>query len=147
MNFNKNRGIIRAKEGNRDEDRTIGDVYKRQGEGVEKNPAWAVKWFRRAAEQGSTASMCDLGWCYETGAGVRRNRRKAVEWYEKAAEQGDAEGMYRLALCYLDGKAVEADRQTAMDLCRRALESEELHGGTDTALQEKLHALMERLES
>lgn len=91
--------------------------------------------------------MCDLGWCYETGAGVRRNRRKAVEWYEKAAEQGDAEGMYRLALCYLDGKAVEADRQTAMDLCRRALESEELHGGTDTALQEKLHALMERLES
>jgi TPR repeat protein len=40
------------------------------GEGVVQDHAEAVKWYRKAAEQGYPAAQNDLGWMYQNGRGV-----------------------------------------------------------------------------
>ena len=66
------------------------------GEGVEKNQAEAVKWYRKAAEQGLEGAQCNLGIMYENGYGITKDLDEAVKWYRKAAEQGNAEAKKRL---------------------------------------------------
>ena len=51
--------------------------------------AEAVKWYRKAAEQGD-AGPVQPGFMYENGQGVAQDYAQAVTWYRKAAEQGDA---------------------------------------------------------
>ena len=56
----------------------------------------AVKWFARAAEQGSVEAMYLLGECYRDGSGVDEDQKKAVEWFTKAAERGHEEAAAEL---------------------------------------------------
>lgn len=56
----------------------------------------AVKWFARAAEQGSVEAMYLLGECYRDGSGVEEDQKKAVEWFAKAAERGHEEATAEL---------------------------------------------------
>jgi TPR repeat protein len=53
----------------------------------------AVKWFRKAADQGDAKAQLNLGACYFRGEGVKQDKAEAVKWYRKAAEQG-----YELAI-------------------------------------------------
>lgn len=62
------------------------------GEGVEKNPNEAVKWWQKAAEQGNAKSQNNLGVCYQEGSGVEKNIQEALKWYRKSAEQGNKKG-------------------------------------------------------
>ncbi len=48
----------------------------------------AVKWFRKAAEQGNAPAQYNLGLCYAKGKGVRKSSKEAEKWFRKAAEQG-----------------------------------------------------------
>ena len=50
----------------------------------------AVKWFRKAAEQGHAGAQANLGFMYDRGWGVPEDDREAVKWFRKAAEQGHA---------------------------------------------------------
>lgn len=58
---------------------------------MKKDMVKAVKWFRKAAEQGNAVAQCNLGWSCEDGDGIEKNLKKAVEWYRKAAQQGSKE--------------------------------------------------------
>ncbi|MEG2063237.1 MAG: tetratricopeptide repeat protein, partial [Kiritimatiellia bacterium] len=60
-------------------------------EGVARDEAEAVKWYRMAAEQGDASAQYNLGCCYRKGEGVARDEAEAVEWWRKAAAQGVAE--------------------------------------------------------
>ena len=79
-----------------------------------KDKVEAVKWYRKAAEQGNAVAQCNLGICYERGNGVRRDKVEAVKWYRKAAEQGNASAQYNLGICYSDGDVV-AKHPTPVD--------------------------------
>ena len=50
----------------------------------------AVKWYRKAAEQGDAYAQGQLGWMYDSGQGIAQDYAEAVKWYHKAAEQGNA---------------------------------------------------------
>ena len=76
------------------------------GLGVTKDPKEAVKWFRKAAEQGYANAQANLGASYYNGLGVTKDPKEAVKWYRKAAEQGDATGQYYLGGCYYSGQGV-----------------------------------------
>jgi TPR repeat protein len=61
--------------------------------------AEALRWYRKAAEQGDTSAQRNLGYMYETGRGVERDPAQARDWYRKAADQGDnyaAQALQRL---------------------------------------------------
>ena len=59
-----------------------------EGADVGKNEAEAVKWYRKAAEQGDAPAQYNLGVMYGEGRGVGKDEAEAAKWYRKAAEQG-----------------------------------------------------------
>ena len=61
------------------------------GYGVPQDHKKAVKWFRKAAEQGLAKSQFNLGVMYANGQGIPRNYIKAYAWFNLAASQGYAD--------------------------------------------------------
>ena len=57
------------------------------GNGCEKNPEEAVKWFRMAAEQEHADAQFSLGTCLDKGIGCEKNPEEAENWF-RMAEQG-----------------------------------------------------------
>ena len=92
------------------------------GEGVVQNHAEAVKWWRKAAEQGYAEAQHNLGVCYDNGEGVVQNHAEAVKWYRKAAEQGYAEAQLNLGVCYAKGEGVVQNHAEAVKWWRKAAE-------------------------
>ena len=82
----------------------------------------AVKWYRKAAEQGHARAQCDLGFCYDRGYGVSQSWSEAVKWYRKAAEQGQVNAQHNLGWCYYNGKGVSQSYYEAVKWYRKAAE-------------------------
>ena len=55
--------------------------------GVPENDAEAVKWFRKAADQGDAGSV--LRPMYDKGDGVPQDSIRAYVWWSMAQKQGD----------------------------------------------------------
>ena len=60
-----------------------------KGEDVPRDYQEAVKWFRRAAEQGNTRAQHNLGFMYANGEGVPKDYVRAYAWLNLAAAQGE----------------------------------------------------------
>ncbi len=73
-----------------------------KGHGVAKDNYEAVKWCRKAAEQGDALAQLHLGCCYANGCGVVRNKAEAVKWLRKAANQGIEVGNQGLKILGVD---------------------------------------------
>ncbi|WP_048942598.1 tetratricopeptide repeat protein, partial [Haemophilus influenzae] len=71
------------------------------GQGVKQDDFEAVKWYRKAAEQGDANAQAYLGLAYTEGRGVRQDYTEAVKWFRKAAEQGHANAQAILGFSYL----------------------------------------------
>jgi TPR repeat protein len=80
---------------------------------VAEDKAEAMRWFRKAAEQGHSDAQYNLGNSYCNGEGVAEDKVEAVRWFRRAAEQGDADSIRRLVRCYRDGVGVEKDEAEA----------------------------------
>lgn len=87
------------------------------GEGVTKDLNKAIHWYQKAAQQGNTKAMVQLGRAYQHKGiridrskvdemagdefeGVEEDVKKAAEWYQKAADLGDANAQYVLGLAF-----------------------------------------------
>jgi Sel1 repeat len=66
----------------------LGNLY-RDGDGIRKNDAEAVEWFRRSAEQRFVPAASALGSQYWAGHGVAQDYNKAYFWYDVALAEGD----------------------------------------------------------
>ena len=64
----------------------LGVLYEK-GQGVERDDAQAVRWYRSAAEQGIVSAQYRLGLSYSDGRGVEQNDAEAMRWFRGAAEQ------------------------------------------------------------
>lgn len=80
----------------------------------------AVRYFRKAAEQGYAPAQFNLGVCYANGAGVEKDMVEAVKWFRKAAEKGMPEAQWAMAGCYAGGEGVEKDMGEAVRWARKA---------------------------
>ena len=58
------------------------------GYGVARDAAEAVRWFRKAAEQGYAEAQYQLGIRYAFGKGVRQDKVEAFAWVTVAATEG-----------------------------------------------------------
>ena len=86
----------------------LGVMYSK-GEGVPKDSAEAVKWYRLAAEQGEPIAEFALGVMYANGRGLPKNETEAVKWYRKAAERRLSLAQMELGDVYVAGKGVAPD--------------------------------------
>jgi len=55
-----------------------------EGECVEKDPAMAAQWFRKASEQGLAGSLTTLALMYAEGNGVDKDPEEAKRLYAAA---------------------------------------------------------------
>ena len=95
------------------------------GEGVLEDKSEAVKWYRKAAEQGCAAAQNNLGACYLYGTSISKDETEAVKWFWKAAEQGHAAAQNNLGICYLSGTGIPKDESEAEKWFREAAEQGE----------------------
>ncbi len=106
-----------AEQGNANAQFFLGFMYG-NGEGVFQDYAKAVKWFRKAAEQGDGeaqyTAQYNLGIMYDKGQGVPQDYAKAVGWYRKAAEHGVANAQFSVGVMYRKGLGVPQDDAEAV---------------------------------
>jgi SpoVK/Ycf46/Vps4 family AAA+-type ATPase len=79
------------------------------GEGVAEDKAEAVRWYRKAADQGNAQGQWYLGVMYGYGRGVAEDKAEAVRWYRKAADQGHRVAQNCLGWAFEQGLGVSAD--------------------------------------
>ena len=109
----------KAEKGDAKAQTELGQMY-RNGNGVPKDYAEAVKWYRKAAAQGNAIAQDNLGWMYCGGDGVPKDRTEAVRWFRKAAEQGYADAQRDLGASYQVGDGVPKDSTEAVKWFRKA---------------------------
>jgi TPR repeat protein len=68
-----------------------------KGEGVAKDAAVAMAWYRKAADQGYENAQCTLGRMYFQGKGVVQDSATTVAWIWKSAPQGHATAQDNIA--------------------------------------------------
>ena len=86
-----------AEDGAEDLQNALGNCYLNGSSGFPKDAVEAVRWYRKAAEQGEACAQSNLGYMYANGNGVPKDTTEAVKWYRKAAEQGEAYAQNGLA--------------------------------------------------
>jgi hypothetical protein len=110
-----------AEQGVPEAQRILGAKYEK-GDGVPKDSAEAMKWTRKAAEQGDAGAQFFLGAMFmhdfgrnvprspaEAAEGQRRAATEAAGWYRRAAEQGHTDAQYHLGLLHASGIGVDRD--------------------------------------
>jgi TPR repeat protein len=80
----------------------------------------AVKFYRKAADQGDAYAQNNLGNLYDSGKGVKQDYDEAVNWYRKAAEKGNPYGQYRLGWAYENAQGVKQDLAEALNWYRKS---------------------------
>ena len=98
----------------------VGKIFDYGNGGVEQNQEVAVRWYRRAAEQGYPGAQFNMGNCCQLGEGVEMNKEEAVYWYRLASLQGDADSQYMLGLCYASGDGVAKNARKAIEWFKKA---------------------------
>ncbi|KAH3762607.1 sel1 repeat family protein [Pelomyxa schiedti] len=117
-----------------------------RGLGIERDPAAALGFFRRAADAGYADGAASAAFCQQWGIGCSPDPSKAVALYRAACEAAPASpiALVNLGWCLLRGVGVEPDPAAAAELLRRAAEMDDpaahtalgwrhVHGG-DSAL-------------
>ena len=109
----------------------LGYMYQ-VGQGVPRDYGAALRWHRRAAEQGLAWGQASLGYMYREGLGVTRDYGAAVRWYRLAADQGLDWGQASLGNPYEQGLGVPRDDGAAVRWYRLA--ADQGHAGAQSDL-------------
>jgi TPR repeat protein len=108
--------LLNSSEANEADTQTLlGDMYRNLREYEE-----AVKWYRKAADQGYAKAQSSLGVRYRDGNGVEKNYEEAMKWCRKAAVQGHAPAQNNLGTMYYTGNGVEKNYKEAVKWYRKA---------------------------
>ncbi|MGB3874841.1 MAG: caspase family protein [Shinella zoogloeoides] len=99
--------------------------YYSQGLGVKRDYKEALKWYRKAADNGDGEAMNSIGVMYSYGRGVPMDFAKAGEWYEKAATSGYSYANLNLASVFSRGQAGRKDIALAVKLAELAVRKNE----------------------
>jgi TPR repeat protein len=83
------------------------------GTGMPKDPAQALKWFRRAALNEDADAINMVGRCLDNGWGTAEDAAAAAQHFQRAADLGHAWAQYNVGHMYLDGRGVPRDRTLA----------------------------------
>jgi TPR repeat protein len=122
----------KAEKGDAQSQYELGKASEEGSLGMAEDYMEAVKWYRKAAEQGHAQAQSSLGFCYRQGNGVAEDYVEAVKWYRKAAEQGLAQAQDRLGISYFYGYGVATDEAEGVKWYRKA--AEQGHDGAQNTM-------------
>ena len=91
----------------------------RDGKGVQKDYAEAMRWAHLAADRGDAAAMDFVGWMFFEGLGVKRNPTVAAGYFKAAAGESAA-AAWNLGQCYFGSQGVEHDVPKALEVWKKA---------------------------
>ena len=100
------------KETRKDNTASVGSTDS--GDGVSQDYAEALKWYRKAAEQGHSIAQYNVGVLYYRAVGTHQDLAEAARWWHKAAVQGNAEAQLSLGALYYAGGGVLKDETEAL---------------------------------
>ena len=80
-----------------------------KGQGVTLDYTAAMRWYRKAADQGDASAQTNLGLMYDKGQGVTQDYAAAMRWYRKAPDQNLVVAQYNLGVMYDKGQGVTQD--------------------------------------
>lgn len=103
-----------AEQGDPQAQYALGTMY-RDGRGVERDAAAALRWLGSAAAQGSLDAMLALGNLHAGGLGVERNDARAYMWFDIAARQTEGDWLRDIAASNRDALTA---RMTAEDIAK-----------------------------
>jgi len=108
---------------------TLG-VLLSNGDGVRKNVAQALSWFRKAFHAKDACAAQNLAITYrEIG-----DLRTAVKWFRKSADAGDGDALIQLGIHYYWGKGVRKNPKAAVRCFRAATKAKNIcEAGRDDA--------------
>eukprot|EP00899_Mesostigma_viride_P007690 jgi/Mesvir1/16922/Mv15783-RA.1 len=88
----------------------LGKLYSQGVPGeLERDPAIAVQWLRRSANQDHPPAQNGLGEAYQNGVVVIQDDASAVTWFRRAAEKEYPPALLNLARCLESGRGCKAD--------------------------------------
>ena len=96
----------------------------RNGRGVPQSDAKAVKWVRKAAEQGHPLGAHNLSLLYAQGRGVPKSDTESFRWTKVAAEAGHPPAMCNCGVYFCNGTG--GARQDYLEALRWIRKSEGL---------------------
>jgi uncharacterized protein len=105
----------------------VADILYR-GNGMPKDEAAGIQWYRKAAELGEAEAQLFFGNLLWDGKGVEKSQAQAVGWYEKAAAQGQAKAAAYAGDAYEKAQGVQRDLGKAFGLYRKAAEAGDAYG-------------------
>jgi hypothetical protein len=80
----------------------------------------ALRWHRKAADQGNAHAQDNIGASYINGWGVAQDYAEAMRWNRKAADQGNDDAQYGIGWLFELGWGVAQDYAEAMRWYRKA---------------------------
>jgi TPR repeat protein len=86
----------------------------KRGKGCRQRLSEAVKYYRIAADNGSTVAMHGLGFCYAKGKGVTRDAAEAARWYRRSADAGNTAACASYSKCLRFGLGVTQTFKNAL---------------------------------
>ena len=98
-----------AERGDAESQFDLGFMYSSGFGDFEEDDAAAIKWYRRAAEQGLAQAQSRLGTACAYGHSLEQDFTQAATWCRLGAQQGDAGGQLCLAMLHAGGCGVEQD--------------------------------------
>ena len=100
----------------------LGERYEKGRDGLASNYEEALRWFRRAAEQGHAGAQNNIGGAYREGHGVAQDYEEALRWFRRAVEQGHADAQSNIGRMYMNGWGVPQDYREALRWFRLSAE-------------------------
>jgi TPR repeat protein len=112
------------------------EKYYQKGKALYKDKQYkeAVKWFRKAAEQGYAKAQSNLAHMYEYGKGIEKDYQEALRLMRLAAEQGLARAEAQVGSMFERGKGLEKDYREAAKWYRLAAEQGDIYAQTNLGL-------------
>ena len=86
----------------------LGEMYF-AGNGVPRDYAMALMWYRQAADQGHPLAQHEIGALYDGGFGVSKDHAEAFKWFRCSAEQGYGVAQTNLGAMYYTGEGTSRD--------------------------------------
>ena len=95
-----------------------------EGLGVEQDFSKAIALFEKAAEQGNTVALRELGEIYQNGDSGVVDEAKAFSYFSRASVLGDPAAHVTLGLMYAEGTGVPRNGQRAISLMQLAADKD-----------------------